>query len=92
MIFCTPPGGHGDLHPPLWLSWVVFSLPRARGQKVGYGMVVDGTAKFQALKCSTILTETITSEKIKIPGFRISSLLDYESESKRKSLGFDFIS
>ena len=31
----------------------------------------------------------MTSEK-KIPGFRIFSLLDYESESERKSLGFDF--
>ena len=41
-------------------------------------------------KMITILTETITSEKLKIPGFRVFSLLDYKSESERTSLGFDY--
>ena len=41
----------------------------------------------------TILTETITSKKkIKTPGFGIFSLLNYESESETKSLGFYFYS
>ena len=40
-----------------------------------------------------MLTETTRSEqKIKISEFSIFSLLDYGSESERKSLGFDFIS
>ena len=34
----------------------------------------------------------LQAKKIKIPGFWIFSLLNYESESERKSLGFYFYS
>ena len=44
------------------------------------------STQMTALVLLTILTETIMSEKN--PGFRIFSLMNYESDSEKKSLGF----
>ena len=45
---------------------------------------------FSSFSACTILTEAITSKmKIRTPGLRIFSLLNYESESERKSQGLN---
>ena len=59
-----------------------------------------GRSNFRKIRIATMSVRMVPSSqkqlqaknKIKIPGFWIFSLLSYESESERKSLGFHFIS